>query len=440
MPFENRGDFQVEMAGEFPISLVTSRNGHDRSCAVAGQNIVGDPDGHRRPGQWVQGVTTGEASGYSAVARHALPLAARGRFGLVCGHCILLFRGGNVGDELVLGGEHQEVRSIQCVGSCREDLHRLFGVVLDGKLELGSGRLSDPIALHFLDAVGPINAVEPGNQAVSIGGDPHHPLPHFFADHRVAAPLTASSDDLIVGEHSPERRAPIDLAVGEVGQAVGHQDITLTIVVEGNPLACREVPVKIPSPQCGPGRRQGFLSHGPIQARIALSLKVGHEVSDGRRLAGPIVIAMFKQAGKNPLGPAVIFRAAGAHLPRPIVAETEQVELLAVPCDVALCGDGRVLSSLNGILLCGEAKAVIPLWMQHIVALLALVAGDHIRGDISQGVTDVQSCTTGVRKHVQYIVLVLLQVFGDSVGALLLPMLAPLGFNGFEVVFHAHGM
>ena len=37
-------DRQVELGGEFQIARVMRRHGHDRAGAVAGENIIGDPD------------------------------------------------------------------------------------------------------------------------------------------------------------------------------------------------------------------------------------------------------------------------------------------------------------------------------------------------------------------------------------------------------------
>ena len=37
-------DRQLEFGGKFEIARVVSWNGHDRACAVAGQDVIGDPD------------------------------------------------------------------------------------------------------------------------------------------------------------------------------------------------------------------------------------------------------------------------------------------------------------------------------------------------------------------------------------------------------------
>ena len=145
---------------------------------------------------------------------------------------------------------------------------------------------------------------------------------------------------------------------------------------------------------------------------------------------------MFEQAGKNPLRPAVVIRAARAHLPAPIVAETQQVQLAAVAGDVAFGRDGGVLAGLDGILLRGQAEAVIALGVQDIEPALALVPRDDVRGDVAERVSDMEAGSTRVREHVEDVVLGLVGHFLGPIGALFRPLCPPLGLDGLEVVFH----
>src|SRR4051812_49583161 len=50
----------------------------------------------------------------------------------------------------------------------------------------------------------------------------------------------------------------------------------------------------------------------------------------------------------------------------------------------SLCGDGRMLSCLNGILLGRQAKRIVSHRMQHIKSLVTLVTRHDIGGDVSQ--------------------------------------------------------
>ena len=111
----------------------------------------------------------------------------------------------------------------------------------------------------------------------------------------------------------------------------------MAILVEGVPLLRRERTFKVFAPQLLSGLGQGVFPDHPIDLGIAMLGKVGGEVLNRSCFVGLAVVAMLKEAGKNPLGPLVIFWAAGSDLPGPIIAEPQEVELLAVTRNVALC-------------------------------------------------------------------------------------------------------
>ena len=79
----------------------------------------------------------------------------------------------------------------------------------------------DPVALHGLDRVRPLEQVEVADQAIGVGGDAHHPLPHVALEHgEVAAIAAAIRGDLFVGNDGAETGTPVDRRVADVGQAV----------------------------------------------------------------------------------------------------------------------------------------------------------------------------------------------------------------------------
>ena len=85
----------------------------------------------------------------------------------------------------------------------------------------------------------------------------------------MAAPLTEAADDFVVGEHRAEGRTPVDLAVGEVGEAVGHKDAIAVRRIERVPLVRRERAVKAVAPRGATGFEEGVLPDRPIQVGIA---------------------------------------------------------------------------------------------------------------------------------------------------------------------------
>ena len=87
-------------------------------------------------------------------------------------------------------------------------------------------RPADPVALHELDRLGPVEHVEIGEQPVGVRGDPQHPLLERPAvDREVAAVAPAVGGDLFVGEHGAQTRAPVHRRLGDVGEPVGIDEL-----------------------------------------------------------------------------------------------------------------------------------------------------------------------------------------------------------------------
>ena len=274
MAFENRRDVQPKGAGKLPVPLVSGRDSHDSTGSISGENVIGNPNGHRCSRERVQGTGTREAPSHAAVASHPFALAPGSGFLLIGSNGILMLSRCDVLDELVFWGQHKEVGAVEGVRPCGKHLDGPAFVVLDVKPQLCSGRLANPVALYLFDAVRPIDAVQTLEQTVSIGRDAHHPLAHFFAHHRMSSALTQPPDDLIVGQYSAQSRTPIDLAVGEVGQAIGHQNGPLPFLIQSVPLLGREGPFKIPAPYHLNGFGQRIVPDDPVYLGIALLRKV----------------------------------------------------------------------------------------------------------------------------------------------------------------------
>ena len=81
-------------------------------------------------------------------------------------------------DERVLGREHHEGRAEERVGAGGEDLDAVLLARAgdDGEGDPGALGPADPVALHELDLLGPVDAVEVVGQPVGVRGDAHHPL------------------------------------------------------------------------------------------------------------------------------------------------------------------------------------------------------------------------------------------------------------------------
>ena len=120
----------------------------------------------------------------------------------------------------VLGGDHRVGHAEARVRSGGEDAQCLLGPALDGQVELCALGAADPIALHHLHALGPVEAVELGQQLVGVRGDLEEPLLEVALFHDVAGALTRPvGEHLLVGQDGLAARTPVDRGVGPVREA-----------------------------------------------------------------------------------------------------------------------------------------------------------------------------------------------------------------------------
>ena len=132
----------------------------------------------------------------------------------------------------------------------------------------------------------------------------------------------------------------------------------------------------------------------------------------------------------------VVVRCAGSHLTAPVERESYLVQLLSVACDVLRRCLLGVLPGLYRILLGRQAVGVVAHRVQHVVALLSLVAGVDVARDVAQWVSYMQPRTRRVGKHVEDIEFPLRVVFYDLVGVLLHPLFVPSRLDVSEIIFH----
>ena len=139
---------------------------------------------------------------------------------------LAMLGGGQLVDEGVLGRHDRVGHAEGGVGAGGEDPEReavpAVGPVaaLDHQVELGAVGASDPVALHHLDPLGPVEVVEPGEQLVGVVGDAEEPLLEVALFDQVARALTSAvGQHLLVGEHGLAAGAPVHRGAGPVGQA-----------------------------------------------------------------------------------------------------------------------------------------------------------------------------------------------------------------------------
>ncbi len=217
-------------------------HGHDRARAVAREHVVGNEDRQRLA---VDGVDARDAcqpdAGLFLVELRALEVALRRGLLLVGRHLVGIFEHARLQPllhERVLRA-HDHVRRaeerIAAGGINGNDiLHRPgCGAARGPVRSSGDGRtafghnfkvhqrargLADPVALHLLDALGPVERVEILQEPLGVFGDLQHPLAHRPADDGMVAALRFAVDDLLVREHRAERGAPVDRHFRDVGE------------------------------------------------------------------------------------------------------------------------------------------------------------------------------------------------------------------------------
>jgi hypothetical protein len=130
----------------------------------------------------------------------------------------------------VLGGDHRVGHPERGVRAGGEDTQgqRWPAVAavasLHHQVELGALGAADPVALHGLDPLGPVQVVQTGQQLVGVLGDPEEPLLEHPLLHQVARPLAGPvGQHLLIGQHRLAARAPVDRGVLAVGQPGGQE-------------------------------------------------------------------------------------------------------------------------------------------------------------------------------------------------------------------------
>ena len=205
---DHRHDGDVEALRERSVALVVRGHRHDRACPVVHQHVVGNPDRNQLVGHGVRCVEAREDAGL-LLRRSALLATLDGgtghvvaqRVGLVCALDQLFH-------ELMLRGEHEEGRAEQRVGPGRED----GDVPVElGNVEpdLGAFRAADPVALHRLDAVGPLDVLQVVEQLVGVRRRLEEPLLEVLRDDLSTAVLAASVVHLLVRQHHLVERTPL---------------------------------------------------------------------------------------------------------------------------------------------------------------------------------------------------------------------------------------
>jgi len=111
--------------------------------------------------------------------------------------------------------------------------------------------------------------------------------------------------------------------------------------------------------------------------------------------------SLFEELEKDPLSPAVIVRICRIDHPRPVIGESEILELLGEGRYILGCRDGRMSPSLDRIVLGRESESIESHRMEDIVPLRMVVSRDDIGRCVSLRMPDMKSRSRRIGEHVE---------------------------------------
>ena len=116
-------------------------------------------------------------------------------------------------------GQDHVSRAEQSVGPSCENRYFFLGIV-QSKFHQRAFAAANPIALHFLERIAPVNAFQAFEQALGVSGNSKHPLAHRLACDRKSADLAFTVDHFFVGEDGAQFLAPPDGSLSDIGEAI----------------------------------------------------------------------------------------------------------------------------------------------------------------------------------------------------------------------------
>ncbi len=146
--------------------------------------------------------------------------------------------------------------------------------------------------------------------------------------------------------------------------------------------------------------------------------------------------SLLVEVEEPPLCPAVVVGVAGGDLARPVVAKAETFNLTGEVGDVCVGGLVGVDACLDRVVLRGQTEGIPAHGVEDLLAVHARLATDDVGRGVALGVSDVETCTTGIRKHIQHVVFFFFGILLCFKEFFLSPVFLPLGFDLLVLVLH----
>ena len=223
---DDRDNRKIELLRESVIPAVVGWNSHDGTSAVAGEDIFGDPDWNPFPSQGIHSVRSGEHSRDGFCLSDPLSL----RLFLYIFKIISDFRLLPICREklhkVAFRSQDHECHTEDSVNPRGEygNVMLLFpAIALEDNL--AAPGLTDPVTLHLLERISPVNLVKTVQKPTGVCGDPQLPLHHLLLLDREASSHGQAILHLVIGEHCSKTRAPVDGSLSLICDTVIHQHV-----------------------------------------------------------------------------------------------------------------------------------------------------------------------------------------------------------------------
>ena len=223
---DHDGDGELVLGREGEVAFVVGGDAHDGAGAVGEQDVVGDPDRDELVGERVADVGAGEDAGFVDLGGLTLDFRLAAGLRDISSDGVAVLSRRELVDERVLGGEDEIADAKHGVGSRGEDADAidLAGRLVEREGDFSALGAADPVALHQLDRLGPVDRGEV-EQLIGVVGDAEEPLLEISGlDDGFAALAAADAGvvavDLLIGEHGHAGGAPVGGGASAIGEAV----------------------------------------------------------------------------------------------------------------------------------------------------------------------------------------------------------------------------
>ena len=139
---------------------------------------------------------------------------------------------------------------------------------------------------------------------------------------------------------------------------------------------------------------------------------------------------------KNTLRPLIILRISSTKTPLPIIGKTNLFKLRNIRSNILFSYSLRFHFMINCILLSPKTKSIKSHRMKYIISLEHLFSSNRIWCYISFWVTNMKTCSTRIRKHIQNIEFWLSIWFLCLIYTRLLPLFLPFLSKHFHIYRH----